>query len=67
MNCVTISPTWQVGLPRAVREPLGLQPGQQMQVMAHDGRLQLIPLRPARALRGFLRGIDTCVGRDADR
>ena len=36
-----------------------------VQALVYDGRVELIPLRPAKALRGFLRGIDTTVARDA--
>lgn len=67
MDVVTISPKFQVVIPRAVRERLDLSPGQQVQALVYDGRIELIPLRPAKALRGFLRGIDTAVDRDADR
>ena len=67
MDVVTISPKFQVVIPRAVRERLKLSPGQKVQALVYDGRVELIPLRPARALRGFLRGIDTTVERDADR
>ena len=67
VDIVTISPKFQVVIPRAVRERLDLRPGQQVQAIVYDDRVELIPLRPARALRGFLRGIDTTVVRDADR
>ncbi len=67
MDAVTISPKFQVVIPRAVRESLGLAAGQKVQVIALDGRIQLIPVRPARKLRGLLRGIDTAVPRDPDR
>ncbi len=68
MDVVTISPKYQVVIPRAIRERLGLRPGQQVQALVHGDRVELIPLRPARALRGFLKGIDTTVVRDdADR
>jgi AbrB family looped-hinge helix DNA binding protein len=67
MDAVTISPKFQVVIPRAVRESLGLAAGQKVQVIALDGRIQLIPVRPARKLRGLLRGIDTVVPRDPDR
>ena len=67
MDVVTISPKFQVVIPRAVRERLKLSPGQKVQALVYDGRVELIPLRPARALRGFLRGIDTAVPREADR
>lgn len=67
MDVVTISPKFQVVIPRTVRERLGLSPGQKVQALVYEGRVELIPLRPAQALRGFLKGIDTTVARDADR
>ena len=67
MEAVTISPKFQVVIPRAVRESLGLVAGQKVQVIAIDGRIELIPVRPARKLRGLLRGIDPSVDRDRDR
>ena len=67
MEAVTISPKFQVVIPRAIRESLGLAAGQKIQVIALDGRIQLIPVRPAKKLRGLLRGIDTSVPRDPDR
>ena len=67
MDVVTISPKFQVVIPRTVRERLKLSPGQKVQALVYDGRVELIPLRPAKALRGFLKGIDTTVARDADR
>ena len=67
MDVVTISPKFQVVIPRAVRERLNLSPGQKVQAIVYDDRVELIPLRPTKALRGFLEGIDTVVPRDADR
>ncbi len=67
MNAVTISPKFQVVIPRAVREKLGLSAGQKVQMIVLDGRIELIPIRPARKLRGLLRGIDATVQRDPDR
>jgi hypothetical protein len=51
----------------AVREALALMPGMKMQVIALEDRIALIPVRPARELRGTLAGIETDVPRDADR
>jgi len=67
VDVVTISPRYQVVIPRAVREQRNLAPGQKMQALAYDDRVELIPLRPAAALRGFLEGIDATVERDGDR
>jgi AbrB family looped-hinge helix DNA binding protein len=67
MDVVTVSPKFRVVIPQRVRESLGLRPRQKMQVVLYGDRVELIPQRPARALRGCLRGIDTTVPRDGDR
>ena len=67
MDVVTISPKYQVVIPRSVRERLQLEPGQKVQAIVYGDRVELIPLRTARSLRGFVPGIDTGVNRDADR
>jgi AbrB family looped-hinge helix DNA binding protein len=67
MNEVTVSPKYQVVIPRDVREALGITAGQKLRAIALNGRIELVPVKPARALRGFLRGIDTSVKRDKDR
>lgn len=67
MSAVTISPKFQVVIPKAIREDLGLRPGQLVEVIQYDDRIEFIPVRPAHELRGFLRGIDTDVPREDDR
>ena len=67
MNAVTVSTKYQVVIPRAVREALKIQPGQKVQVLQYENRIELIPMRDVTALRGFLKGIDTTVKREEDR
>lgn len=67
MTKVTISPKFQVVIPKAIRERLGLRPGQQVQAIEYDGRIELVPVRPISSMRGFLAGIDSTVERDEDR
>ena len=67
MGTVTISPKFQVVIPRLIREKLSLSPGQKIQAIAYGNRIELIPLRPIKEMRGFLRGINTTVEREADR
>ncbi len=67
MDTVTISPKFQVVFPKAVRDRLKLKAGQLVQVIAYDDRIELVPVRPAKALRGALKGLDTAVPRDRDR
>jgi AbrB family looped-hinge helix DNA binding protein len=67
MDTVTLSPKFQVVIPKSIREELELQPSQKFSIV-HDGlRIQLVPLEPPKKLRGFLAGLDTAVPRDADR
>lgn len=67
MAQVTVSPKFQVVIPRAVREALDIKPGQKVQVVQYDNRVELIPVKPTKQTRGFLKGIDTTVGRKPDR
>ncbi|MCM2311610.1 MAG: AbrB/MazE/SpoVT family DNA-binding domain-containing protein [Steroidobacteraceae bacterium] len=67
MTTVTVSPKFQVVIPLAIREALGIRPGQKVQAIQYHDRIELIPVRPMRKARGLLRGIDTSVPRDDDR
>lgn len=67
MQSVTLSPKYQVVIPLSVRRSLGLKPGQKMQVVEYEGRVEFIPERDIRELRGFLKGISTEVEREEDR
>jgi AbrB family looped-hinge helix DNA binding protein len=67
MNTLTISPKFQVVIPKAIRERMGLRAGQKMQALIYDDRIELIPLRKAKEFRGFLKGIDTAIDREPDR
>jgi len=67
METVTVSPKFQVVIPRAVRDSLGIRPGQKVQVILYENRIELVPLKPIRKARGFLKGIDTSIQRETDR
>ena len=67
MQTLTISPKFQVVIPKTIRERLGLSPGQKVQAVLYGDRIELIPLQPAKRMRGFLKGIDTTVPREPDR
>jgi AbrB family looped-hinge helix DNA binding protein len=67
MPIVTISPKFQVVIPRQIRDQLDLEPGQKVQALAFGNRIEFIPLQPAKALRGFVRGLDTALDREPDR
>ncbi len=67
MMTVTISPKYQIVIPKAIRDLLRLRPGQRVQTIVYEDRIELIPVRRLKEMRGFLRGIDTTVDRDRDR
>ena len=67
MSAVTVSSKFQVVIPQAVRESMGLVPGTKLQVIHYEDRIEMIPVRSSKSLRGSLRGIDTSVPRERDR
>ena len=67
METVTVSPKFQIVIPRSIRESLGIQPGQKVQVIRYGNRIELVLLKPIRETRGFLKGIDTTVEREPER
>ncbi len=67
METVTPSPKFQVVIPKQVRHALKLSPGQKIQIVVHQNRIELIPVESIKKMRGFLRGIDTRVPRESDR
>jgi len=67
MDTVTISPKFQVVIPKNIRDRLKLKAGQLVQAIAYLDRIELVPVRKARTLRGSLKGLDTTVLRDRDR
>jgi AbrB family looped-hinge helix DNA binding protein len=67
MAVVTVSPKYQVVIPQRLREALGLKPGQKIEALQYLDRVEFIPGRSIRAMRGFLKGLDSTVPRGRDR
>jgi len=67
MATVTVSPKYQIVIPKQIREALGLQPGAKLQIVQYEDRIEFIPVRKTREMRGFLKGINTTVPREKDR
>ena len=67
MAAVTVSPGYRIGIPKDMREKLHLSPGQKVEAVAYEGRIELIPVMPIGKMRGFLKGLDTRIEREADR
>ena len=67
MSTVTVSPKYQVVIPKQIRESMSIRPGQKVRIFRYEGRIELVPVRQMRQMRGFAKGIDTTVDRDKDR
>ena len=67
MEAVKISPKYQIVIPKKLREALNLSPGQRVQMVAFEDRIEMIPVRKISEMKGFLKGIDTTVERENDR
>lgn len=67
MAVVTVSPKFQVVIPKEIRKKLNLKPGQKLQVIQLDDRIEYIVLKDIREARGLLKNINTDVDRKGDR
>ena len=67
MKSVTVSSKFQVVIPKEIRDSVGLQPGQQLQVFSYDGGLHMVPVKPMSEMKGFLKGIDCTLEPRTDR
>jgi len=57
METVTVSPKFQVVIPKALREKLKLKPGQKLYIYELDGKIHLDFPRSITELRGMAKGI----------
>jgi len=67
MPAVTISPKYQVVIPKVIRERYSLTPGDKIELIELDGRIELVPVRPVTDLKGFLKGLKNTFEREGDR
>jgi AbrB family looped-hinge helix DNA binding protein len=67
MKSVTISPKFQVVIPETIRQAMHLKAGEKVYVFQYENRIEYIPQRNMKDMRGFLKGINTSVEREKDR
>lgn len=67
MYVTSISPKYQIVIPKAVREMMHLQPGKKLQVFCYQNRLELVLLKDIKKMRGSLKGMKTVIDRAQDR
>ncbi len=59
MTKVKLSPKFQIVIPREVREKLNLKPGEEIVMIEKAGVIHLVPQKPIKQMRGFVKGGDT--------
>lgn len=64
MHTATLSSKYQLAIPKAIREALNLQAGQQFTVLAKGKVVELVPVRSLTEMRGILKGLNTDNYRD---
>lgn len=57
MSMTTISPKFQIVIPKEVREKLHLSPQQRLHVVEKGGVITLVPEVPLKLLKGALKGM----------
>jgi AbrB family looped-hinge helix DNA binding protein len=45
METVLVSQKFQIVIPRAIRQPMGIEPGQRLQAFRYGDRVELVPRR----------------------
>ena len=67
MDTVTVSPKFQGVIRQAIRTSLQITLGEKLRVLLYGDRVEFIAVRTPKQMRGFLRGMDTTIDRDAER
>ena len=67
MSTVRVSPKFQVVIPKDIREAVGLKVGEILQIIQYGSRIELIPVKTMKTMKGFLKGMDTTFTRENDR
>lgn len=67
METITVSPKFQIVIPKEIRQKLEIKPGQKLQVFQSGNRIEYIIIKNISTARGFLKGIDTGTTREGDR
>lgn len=57
MATTTISPKFQIVIPKVVRDTLHLVPSQRLQIIEKGGVITLVPEVPLKSLKGTLKGM----------
>lgn len=64
MDTVTLSPKFQVVIPKEIREDMNLKPGERLVVIEKEGTIHMVPVGNIKKMRGFIRGVSSKGMRD---
>jgi len=67
MNTVTLSSKYQFNFPKEIGESFGLEIGDTFEIISYNNRIELVPIKPIKKLKGIFQGIDTNIVRENDR
>jgi AbrB family looped-hinge helix DNA binding protein len=67
MTTVSVSPKFQVVIPKDIREALQLAVGQRMEARLNNGKVEFVPEQTILSYQGRWPGVDSTVKRDPDR
>ncbi|NQW16853.1 MAG: AbrB/MazE/SpoVT family DNA-binding domain-containing protein [Chloroflexi bacterium] len=69
MTTVTVSPKYQIVIPKEIREQMGIKPGQKLIAIYYDNKLEFVPEVSIADARGMFKGmgISSEVPREDDR
>ncbi len=67
MTTITLSPKYQIAIPKALRESMGLKAGEKMAMVQSGDKIELMRVKHPRDLVGSLKGVKNTFKRDKDR
>jgi AbrB family looped-hinge helix DNA binding protein len=68
MHTITVSPKFQIAIPKEVREQLDIKPGAKVHVIPYQNRIEFIPIRAMKSMRGFIKKkFDSLIHREQER
>jgi AbrB family looped-hinge helix DNA binding protein len=67
MSAVTVSPKYQVVIPKEARKILGFKPGQKLEVLVTPGHLSFILVPDLADMEGIFKGMDTSIPKEKEK
>lgn len=55
---IVLSPKYQLVIPKQIRKQLDIKSGQKIELLVKEGLITLVPERPLKEFRGYLKGMN---------